>query len=259
MACADLQRLQAYFDGEVDALTAAAIERHVEGCCECRHQLEGLERTRAGLRRHLPLEPASAALRARLAQALDREAKSARAQTHARRPWRLPPVWLGALGGAAAGAMVTATLMMAVLPGHADMADALEAAHVRSLMPSHLLDVESSEHHTVKPWFAGHTDVSPVVGDFPDAGYRLLGARADYMWGRRVAVLVYRHGAHVINVFSWPGDTHVPASTSRAGYHISCWRAGDLAYCAVSDSGWEELAGLARRLQDLAAHDTVRE
>jgi anti-sigma factor RsiW len=131
---------------------------------------------------------------------------------------------------------------------------------MRSLMPAHLLDVESSERHTVKPWFAGHADVSPVVGDFPAAGYSLLGARADYLWGQRAAVLVYRHGAHIINVFSWPAAARaLPPPGSSAGYHRVCWHSGDLAYCAVSDAGWEELHGLARLLQELAARDAARE
>jgi len=131
---------------------------------------------------------------------------------------------------------------------------------VRSLMPQHLLDVESSERHTVKPWFAGNADVSPVVGDFPQAGYSLLGGRADYLWGQRAAVLVYRHGAHLINVFSWAaGMRPLPRQRSRAGYHIVCWHAGDLAYCAVSDAGRDELHQLAGLLQELSARDSTRE
>jgi anti-sigma factor RsiW len=258
MACAEGLRLQAYFDGEIDAVTAAATERHLEGCCECRTQLADLERTRAAIRRHFPLEGAPASLQAHVQQALEREAPP-RAPTPVR-AWRARPFWLGAASGAAAAGLAAMALTLAFSVDRPGAPEALEAAHVRSLMPAHLLDVETSERHTVKPWFADHVDVSPVVGDFADEGYRLLGARADYLLGQRVAVLVYRHGAHVINVFSWVAGTQgLPRETSRAGYHMVFWRAGDLQYCAVSDAGWQELRGLVALLRDLAARDAARE
>ena len=134
--------------------------------------------------------------------------------------------------------------------------DDLLAAHVRSLMPSHLVDVVSTDQHTVKPWFAGHTDVSPVVADFGQQGYRLIGGRADYLDHQRSAVVVYQHGAHVINVFSWSaGRGSLPGNATRSGYHLAFWKAGDLEYCAVSDTGWDELLGLVRLLRDLSSRD----
>jgi anti-sigma factor RsiW len=129
-------------------------------------------------------------------------------------------------------------------------------AHVNSLLSTHLIDVVSTDKHTVKPWFAGHTDVSPLVADFEPQGYKLVGGRVDYLEHQRAAVVVYRHGAHVINVFSWAATQRsLPGNVTRNGYHFVFWKAGDLQYCAVSDTGWDELLGLVRLLQDLGGRD----
>jgi anti-sigma factor RsiW len=273
--CAESLRVQAYFDGEVDALAAAEIERHAGHCAECRALLQDLERTRARMRRDLDFPQAPAALRERIARALDDEeadlasravspagaAESARSMPLRERdaappPWRTRPFWqgaFGALGAAAAAALVYAFLFAAPSAG---LEEELTGAHVRSLMPGHLTDVVSTDQHTVKPWFAGHADVSPVVADFSAAGYRLVGGRADYLERQRAAVLVYQHGAHFINVFAWADGRHAfPERTTRAGYHLMFWKVRDLEYCAVSDAGWDELAGLVRLMRDLGAAD----
>ena len=118
------------------------------------------------------------------------------------------------------------------------------------MMSDHLVDVVSSDRHTVKPWFAGHTDVSPPAVDFADQGYQLIGGRADYVDGHRAAVVVYRHGAHVINVFAWTRDDEkLPASASRNGYRFVFWRRGNLNFGAVSDTGPDELLTLVHLVQ----------
>ena len=168
--------------------------------------------------------------------------------------------WLGALSGVGASAMAAALAFVLLMPllGNG-MVDELAGAHIRSLMPTHLIDVQSTDKHTVKPWFAAHADVSPVVADFADQGYRLVGGRADYLAHQRAAVVVYQHGAHIINVFSWAESKgHLPQSATRNGYHFVFWRAGDLDYCAVSDTGWDELQGLVRLLRNLSSNDLPR-
>jgi anti-sigma factor RsiW len=252
--CAESLAVQAAFDGELDAVSAAAAERHAEHCPECRALLEHLQSTRARIRGDLDYGQASPELRTRIARVLD--AEDAAARRVARPAWRARPFWLGTLTGAGAAlaasvaVVLLAPLLLARLP------DELIAAHLRSLAPGQLTAVISTDRHTVKPWFAGRADVSPVVADFSAQGYRLVGGRADYLEHQRVAVLVYEHGAHVINVFAFrPGRGPLPAQLTRRGYHLACWKAADLGYCAVSDAGWDELAGLTQLLEDLAAHD----
>jgi len=298
MRCAESLRVQAYFDAEVDAVSAADIESHIEQCEECRALLQDLEQLRTVLRRDSAYVRAPAALRAKLMLALDEESAAEtsaaagtgasgataaldgtalpsgtalprgtalpkgtpRPREQAARSWRLRSFWVGALGGVGGTAIAATLAFFLLLPRLTNpLLDELISAHVRSLMPTHLIDVVSTDKHTVKPWFAGHTDVSPVVADFEQQGYKLIGGRADYLDHQRSAVVVYQHGAHIINVFSWAGNQRpLPNNVTRSGYHFAFWKAGDLAYCAVSDTGWDELLGLVRLLRALGADD-VRE
>ena len=266
MQCAESLRVQAYFDGEVDALTAAEIERHVEHCAECRALLQDLEKVRSALREGVTYAAAPPALRTQILQALDQE-EAAQESTVApqtsgiaarprQRPlpearvWRGRSFWTGAFSGIGGAALAATIAFFVVMPAVSPLSNELVSAHVRSLMPAHLIDVVSTDKHTVKPWFAGHADVSPVVSDFESQGYRLVGGRADYIEHQRSAVVVYQHGAHVINVFTWAAGGRLPSNTTRSGYHLAFWQQGDIQYCAVSDTGWDELLGLVRLLRE---------
>ncbi len=259
MQCAEHLRVQAYFDGELDALSAADIERHSEVCAECRALLEDLSHVRNALRQRLSYASAPAALRDRILRALDEEdaVESPRRSKGRRMGWRPQPFWKGAFSGIGGTAIAAGIAFFLLRPPLINpVLNDLVSAHVRSLMPEHLIDVVSTDKHTVKPWFAGHTDVSPVVADFDQQGYRLIGGRADYFENQRAAVVVYQHGSHVINVFSWAAEQRgVPKNATRNGYHLAFWKAGNLEYCAVSDTTWDELLELARLLEDLSARD----
>jgi anti-sigma factor RsiW len=260
--CAESLRVQAYFDAEVDAVSAADIERHIEHCAECRALLQDLEQVRTVLRRESAYARTPPALHAKIMRALDQEesadapvaeaAPAVKARERASPAWRMRSFWVGALGGVGGTAIGLTCAFLLLAPRLTNpLFDELVSAHVRSLMPSHLIDVVSTDKHTVKPWFAGHADVSPVVADFESQGYRLIGGRVDYLEHQRTAVVVYQHGAHIINVFSWAGrERALPANVTRSGYHLAFWQAGDLEYCAVSDTGWDELLGLVRLLRD---------
>jgi anti-sigma factor RsiW len=256
--------VQAYFDREVDAVSAAQIERHIEHCVECRELLQDLEKVRGVLRGGTRYVTAPPALRAQILRALDQETGAAagaetvsRAAPHKSmstgraRILRGNTFWSGAFSGIGGTAIAAAVAFFLIMPSLFDpLSSEIVSAHVRSLMPAHLIDVVSADKHTVKPWFAGHADVSPAVADFAAQGYRLIGGRADYIDHQRSAVVVYQHGAHVINVFTWAANgTRLPGNTTRSGYHLAYWQEGDIQYCAVSDTGWDELLGLVRLLR----------
>lgn len=248
MPCNDALRVQAYFDGELDAAAAVEVERHLETCAECARLLADLEETRRLVRHGAAYHRADDDMRERIAGAMDREGG---------RPAKPPRAGdrrflAGLTSGAGATALAAAFIFFLAAPPAPNLLVAdVTNAHLRSLMSDHLVDVVSSDHHTVKPWFAGHADVSPPAADFSKEGYKLVGGRADYVDGHRAAVVVYRHGAHVINVFAWAaGAEPLPDAVTRNGYRVVFWKRGDLVFCAVSDMGAGELSQLVRLIKE---------
>ncbi|HSS28461.1 MAG TPA: hypothetical protein VLL50_10955 [Usitatibacter sp.] len=162
---------------------------------------------------------------------------------------------LGLAAAFAAVAIVTWNVaLFQAAPSRDDVfAHEVLAAHVRSLMsPGRLMDVESSDQHTVKPWFAGKLDFTPPVRDLAADGFPLAGGRLDYVDGRSVAELTYRRRLHAVSLFVWPestgGDTSV-TQRSLNGYSLATWRHGGIRYWAVTDAAPIELTHFAELLQ----------
>jgi anti-sigma factor RsiW len=107
-------------------------------------------------------------------------------------------------------------------------------------MADHLLDVPSTDRHTVKPWFAGRLDFSPDVRDLAASGFPLAGGRLDYINGRPVAALVYHRGKHVINCFVWPAPPDAreepPMINAAETYSIVHFTHAGLTTYAISDA-----------------------
>ncbi len=244
--CPENQQLHAYFDNELAPEAAAPVRQHLAACAACRAELAALEAGRAALRAQFGQLQAPQPLRASILRALDAEEQKG-SPARAAAGWRRP-FWLGMLGGVGGSAVAAALAFLLLVAPRANLPEQLVAAHVQALSSGRQIAVVSTDRHTVKPWFAGRADVSPVVMDFADQGYRLVGGRTDAIDRQHAAVIVYQHGAHLINVFSWRGTGAVPADTTLRGYHLAFWKTGDLVYCAVADTGWAELQGLERLL-----------
>ncbi|HUN72444.1 MAG TPA: hypothetical protein VMU52_09050 [Steroidobacteraceae bacterium] len=226
--CGKLLLLQADLDGELDAAAAAALAEHRADCPVCRRNASPLMAARQASRRATYHQAGPELLRAVAGRLGIAEPQPARRTSF---PWR-------GLTTFGAGAALAAAIILTVLPvGRPDIVAALVDDHVRALQPGHLLDVVSTNRHTVKPWFDGRLDFAPPVKDLAAGGFPLVGGRLDYLHGRSVAVLVYSHGKHVIEVFVWPDSDHigVPASAGRDGYNVTHWEANAMSFSAVSD------------------------
>ena len=125
------------------------------------------------------------------------------------------------------------------------IANEVVSAHIRSLQAGHLIDVETSDQHTVKPWFNGKLDVAPPVVDLTAQGFRLLGGRLDYIDGELVASVVYQRRKHIINLFVAQrlGASHASTAIEAIqGYNVRHWSEAGLDFWAVSDIAPDELS-----------------
>ncbi|HXS20403.1 MAG TPA: hypothetical protein VN735_04190 [Steroidobacteraceae bacterium] len=240
--CGKLLLLQAELDGELDAAQAAALADHRAGCPVCKRNEALLAATRRALQGATYHRAGPELVRA-LAGRIG--AGQAPPRQEAPPPRRVAVGWQG-LAGFGAGAALAAAIILTLVPaGRPGLVAALVDDHVRALQPGHLLDVVSTNQHTVKPWFDGRIDFAPPVKDLTAMGFPLLGGRLDYIQGRTVAVLVYSRGKHLVELFLWPASRGAgePASTARNGYNVLHWTANGMSISAVSDldpAGMEE-------------------
>ena len=250
MQCEEARRMiDLYVDGELDVSQSLALEQHVESCETCAAQLaEARNLTRAvrgsGVYGQMP-----AGLATRVRAAVIKEAGPGPALMPVV-PRREPTVHWWRPAAIAFAALVILSFVLwrglpgSVPPGRQDtlLAQEILDSHVRSLMADHLMDVPSTDQHTVKPWFDGKLDFSPPVVDLTPNGFELAGGRLDYIDGRPVATVVYRRRKHVINLFMWPENASAPLRTTmRNGYNLLHWQAGGLEYWAVSDLNPQEM------------------
>ncbi len=117
---------------------------------------------------------------------------------------------------------------------------------MRATLADRLIDVASSDQHTVKPWLSARLPFSPRVADFSGEGFPLAGARLDYVDGSPAAVLVYKRRRHTIDLYVWPGAPPAGAAAQRNGFNLERFGAGGLQYWAVSDLDRKELEDFVR-------------
>jgi anti-sigma factor RsiW len=258
MTCDDsLIYLPAYLDDELDIAESLRVQKHLTECVDCRQAQDEQLALRSALRDPDLYAHPSADFSKRIEAAVRRAAKEeARSQ---RSSWfealRLDSFrWVPA----AAALVILATIGTLLVTNslrssHQQLiASTVLAGHIRSLQADHLVDVPSSDRHTVKPWFQGRLDFSPPVPDLSELGWTLIGGRLDYVDGRPVAVLVYQRRMHNINVFVWPNHGLVDEAIKEEdaqGYQILHWNGAEMTYWVVSDLNNAELLELARALR----------
>jgi len=240
--------LHGYVDGELDLVRTIELEQHLHTCARCARAYRDQQALRTALGSGALYAPAPPQLQQRIQAAARQAARPTSAARIMR--WR----WFNMAAALACIAFLAWGLgRLWPTPAPDDrLSQEVLASHVRSLMANHLADVASSDRHTVKPWFDGKLDFSPVVEDQANQGFPLTGGRLDYLDNRPVAALVYRRQQHVINLFIWPapqGVYEAPTALTRQGYNLVHWTGAGMTYWAVSDLNSEELQEFVHLIQ----------
>jgi anti-sigma factor RsiW len=246
--------LPLYFDGELDRESSREFEAHLDACADCRAALIELDSLRRSLRDDAPRYAAPALLRKRLQKELSTPPIITRKRSTATRWMALAASWVIAF--AAGGTLMTIwspsnpARENVSAGGETQVSRDLFASHWRALAATSPIDVVSTDRHTVKPWFAGKVSAAPIVQDFAEQGFALIGGRIDYVGNSRVPVLVYRHGQHLIDVFVLPPSEVLSTGQPilSQGYALNRVKLGDQTAAVVSDMDATELSRFAQLL-----------
>ena len=274
MNCEEATKLMdGYLDSELDPITSQKIEQHLRECpkCDQAYKIHGSLIRVIG--NATPYYKAPAELREQIQSSL-RDAVGAKDKGGSGQPGQLsvprpqgerrpvlshvPWNWLALAAAIMSGALITAVFLPRMRPPNADqfLATQLIASHVRSLMANHLMDVPSSDQHTVKPWLDAKLDFAAPVADLSSQGFPLIGGRLDYLNNHSVAALVYQKRKHFVNLFIWPTtpeDSTAQTMVEREGYHLVHWSDGDFTYWAVSDVNPSDLQNFKQLFEQQTA------
>jgi anti-sigma factor RsiW len=245
MNCSEVRPLlEAHADGELDLVRQLEIEAHVQSCPACAAQANAIAARREALRQSLPRFGAPAVLRGAVL-ALARSGSAPAAQRPDFRPAALGHLaYLGGIAAAVAACLFTGYAWGTTRARSHALLDEAVSGHVRSLQAGHLMDVVSTDQHTVKPWFVGKLDFSPPVVDLSSDGFPLAGGRLEQIDGRPAAALVFHRRLHTINLFIWPAAAGAMPSRTGAekGYNAEGWSQGGMNFLAVSEIPASDLA-----------------
>jgi anti-sigma factor RsiW len=246
MGCEEIRRrLDACVDGEMDPGEAAALGRHLRTCAAC--SAEALDRVQ--------LKRSVAAAGRRYAPGADLRARIMRSTPQPRRQVR----WGWQVLAVPTALVLIVSLATGLYLGRAHarrerLMSEIADLHVGALAASRLVDVVSSDRHTVKPWFQGKIPFSFDLPDLAGSPFTLVGGRLASFAQTPAAHLIFRLRQHLISVFIFQDaaaeTSSVPAGSSRAvSFSMDTWTQDGLRYVVIGDAGAADIEALARLMR----------
>ena len=220
--------VHAYCDGELDPVNAKAVELQISADPALAAERDRIMVLRRALHDNLPAQSAPRGLQSRVEKALGLTTR------------RFLPTW-----NAIAASIIVAVMLSAAAAWYVvgrgesgPFIQELTASHARALIAARVIDIGSSDQHTLKPWFSTRTAQAPQIADLSAEGYPLVGGRLDVIGKIPVPTLVYGHREHFISLTEMPASATSGISLGRhsiAGFHVVGWTKGDTSYWATSD------------------------
>lgn len=263
-------QIHAFVDGKLDLSDQLDMEARLLVDIDLQRRVEEARQLRKAIRENADYHAAPEALRARMAALMS--GSSPQQQPAARPIDRAPKAgtpagfaatlrtWLSwrplaASLSFAAIAAVAVNLLWLQSSKEEQLSDDVVASHVRSTIGPHLVDVSSSDHHTVKPFLSSKLGFSPPVDALALPGSTFLGGRIDYLEERPVAALVYKQGEHIVNSFVWPGkgSDSAPSYSVVRGFRTAHWRFNGMTHWVISDVNAQEFDAVVKAVRQLDA------
>jgi anti-sigma factor RsiW len=237
--------LGAYLDGELRPDQAVDIREHLGTCAHCSLEIAEMARLQRSLRGARGHFVPSTEFRRKMQKQISRPK---------RRGWL---IWSAPIGIAFATVLLAAVVWI----GHgrrvaafAELAD----LHVNALSSTNLVDVVSTDRHTVKPWFQGKIPFSFNLPEFNGTDYTLVGGRMVYFHQQPGAQLIVSMHQHKISVLIFQRTVDLGPALSPGGmldrgtsFGIETWKSRQLRFVLVSDADPAGIDNLARLLKQV--------
>lgn len=240
MSCELLEKVALYADDELDPAAREKMAAHLHACPDCT----------AVLAAHLDLKKA-----VRVAG----KQFSAPPELHAavfkqvRQRAGVSPWWKWGL--APVTVVLLAALAYLLWPGAKPdpMIAGLVDQHVTTLASTTMVDVVSTDRHTVKPWFQGRLPFTFNLPELEGSPYTLVGGKMAYVQQTPGAELVYQAGRHRVSIFIFPArdkETRAPAWNQELSFTVSSWSSDGRQCYLVTDASKDEVGRLATMFQE---------
>lgn len=235
-------KLDTYLDGELPQEEMRTFDSHVRNCLSC--SADVLSRVQVKRAIHLAGKrfTPTAEFRKRMQQSM---------APKPRRGFRLG--WM--LAATSAIVLVAATLISTYLgnrSGRDQVFSEIADLHVATLASSSLVDIVSTDRHTVKPWFQGKIPFAFNLPELQNSEFSLLGGRMTYLEQTPGAHLIYDVRKHHISVFVFQ-ERSLPARLSDSSlkpgtlsFNMETWSQGGLRYFVIGDASAADIDNLAQ-------------